>query len=331
MPSDGADRSLDTDGTIAASVSNFQTWLKSQAGGRALRIDTFGGQLDVSFQTLPQTNAQLAANGLFIRDAIERLLKAAGFTAPGKIYAVYYDGSSTAACGGGAWPPLLPGNVGAVYTRATFGAGSLCYDPPLSRSRLQIMDFAVLHEVLHTMGFVPTCAEHHTRAGHVSDNPSDLMWAGEGSWTPSVLDVGHDDYFQTGASACPDLAQSAYLEENPWIMPLPQQTPPPTTPPLSLSVTALTTVPPVPRAGRVFTARLAVARSDDGDLAEGKTICRARVRGRALPVRSAGLGSNGFVCSWKLPAGSRGAALTGSVTVRFGDLSVERSFRKTVR
>jgi len=26
------------------------------------------------------------------------------------------------------------------------------------------MDLAVLHELLHTIGFVPTCAPHHARA-----------------------------------------------------------------------------------------------------------------------------------------------------------------------
>jgi hypothetical protein len=212
VPSDGTDRALDTDGTIDASVRNLQGWLRGQTGGRGLRLDTFQSELDVSFHRLTLTDAQIAANGIFVRDALERELKAAGFDAPGKIYAVYYDGSSTAACGGGAWPPALPGNVGALYLRATFGAGFPCYDPAPSRIALQLMDLAILHEVLHTMGFVATCAPHHTRAGHVSDSPNDLMWAGEGSWNPSVLDVGRDDYFAAGGPGCLDLAASTYLE-----------------------------------------------------------------------------------------------------------------------
>jgi List-Bact-rpt repeat protein len=212
LPGDGADRALDTDGTIEASVGNFQAWLKGQTGGRGLRLDTSQGQLDVSFLRLSQTDAQLAATGLFLRDAIERELRAAGFDQPGKIYALYYDGSNTAACGGGAWPPNLPGIVGGVYMRATFGAGFPCYDPTRSRSGLQLMDLAVLHELLHTLGFVATCSPHHTRAGHVSDSPSDLMWAGDAPWTPSVLDAGHDDYFEAHVPGCPDLADSSYLE-----------------------------------------------------------------------------------------------------------------------
>ena len=214
LPSDGIDRALDTDGTIEASVQNVQTWLRGQTGGRGLRLDTFEGQLDVTFVRLSQTDAQLASRGLFIRDAIEGELRAAGFAQAGKVYALYYDGSSTAACGGGAWPPTLPGQLGGVYMRATFGAGFACYDPTRSRSGLQLMDLAVLHEVLHTMGFVATCSPHHTRSGHVSDGPNDLMWAGDAPWTPSVLDVGRDDYFDAPLAGCPDLAESPYLEGN---------------------------------------------------------------------------------------------------------------------
>ncbi|HLF00227.1 MAG TPA: hypothetical protein VI540_10040 [Gaiellaceae bacterium] len=42
--------------------------------------------------------------------------------------------------------------------------GFPCYDPLPSRSGLQLVDLAVLHELLHTIGFVPTCAPHHARA-----------------------------------------------------------------------------------------------------------------------------------------------------------------------
>jgi hypothetical protein len=195
-------------------VGNWQRWFESQTLGGGLRLDTSGGELDVSFHRLADTNASLAGRGLFLRDAIEQALRAAGFNRPDKVYAVYYDGSSTAACGGGAWPPTLPGNVGAVYMRATHGAGLPCYDPSLSRHGLQIMDFAVLHEVLHTMGFVPTCAPHHTRSGHVSDDPRDLMYAGDEAWRPAVLDVGQDDYYHGHILGCRELAESPYLERN---------------------------------------------------------------------------------------------------------------------
>ena len=211
LPSDGADRGLDTNGTITASVSNWQAWLRGQTGGRGLNLDTAGGELDVTFVRLPGTDAQYAARGVFVRDAIERDLASAGLAAPGKLYLVYYDGSSTAACGGGAYPPSLPGTVGAVYLRATYGGGLLCYDPARSLAGLQIMDFAILHEALHTMGIVPACAPNHTRGGHVSDSPTDLMYAGDQPWRPATLDVGRNDYFEAPVGGCLDLAESPWF------------------------------------------------------------------------------------------------------------------------
>ena len=215
LPSDGADATLDTDGTLTASVQNWQNWLKGQTGGFGMRLDTSGGELDVTFVRLAESDTQLAGSGVFMRDAIERSLQSAGALQTGKIYAVYYGGSNTAACGGGAWPPTLPGRVAALYLKATFGAGFPCYDPVRSRSGLQLMDLAMLHEVMHTLGFVPTCAPHHTRSGHVSDSPTDLMYAGDEQWTPSVLDFGRDDYFGTNRQDCLQLAQSEYYEGRP--------------------------------------------------------------------------------------------------------------------
>jgi hypothetical protein len=212
LPSDGVDRGLDTDGTIAASVANWQRWVRAQTFDNGIRLDTSGRELDVTFVRLGKTDAQLAARGLALRDAIEDELRARGLVRSGKIYATYYDGSSAAACGGGAWPPRLPGTVAALYLRATYGPGAVCYQPERSRDELQIMDFAMLHEVMHTMGYVPSCAPNHTREGHVSDSPRDLMYAGDEPWRPAVLDVGNDDYFHAHILGCRELAESTYLD-----------------------------------------------------------------------------------------------------------------------
>jgi hypothetical protein len=219
LPSDGADGALDTDGTLRNTVSSFQSWLAGKTEGKqALRIDTFSGSLDVTFVRLSRTDEEIASFGLFVRELIEAELEAAGFTAENKVYAVYYDGTSHFACGGAAWPPTVPGRVTALYLRGLPEGPVPCSSnqfagpggPPT------YLEFAMLHDIVHTLGFVPTCAPNHWRAGHVSDDPNDLMWAGDSPWAPSgwenvVLDSGNDDYYRAHVRGCLDLARSSFL------------------------------------------------------------------------------------------------------------------------
>ena len=72
VPSDGTDRALDTNRTLDGSVESFQRWLAGQSGGRALLADTFQRSLDVTFHRLARTDAEVASNGAFVRDVLER-------------------------------------------------------------------------------------------------------------------------------------------------------------------------------------------------------------------------------------------------------------------
>ena len=129
LASDGEDRALDTDGTLVASAASAQAWLSAQTGGRTFRVDRFAGAPDITFVRLSQSEADLSANGLFIRDELERRLVARGFTDPLKIYAAYYDGAANGACGGAFYPPSLPGSLVALYLRGLPGPGFLpCAD-----------------------------------------------------------------------------------------------------------------------------------------------------------------------------------------------------------
>jgi Divergent InlB B-repeat domain len=213
---DGADRSLDVDGTITRSVDSFQAWLRRQTQGRALAVDTYQGALDVTFFRLATDNARVADRGIYVREQIEQELFDAGFDSPNKLYAVYYDGSSNLTCGGGDPQPSVRGSFAALYLQGTPPGA-----PPCASNRLGVdppgyFEFAMLHEIVHTLGFVAPCAPHVTRVDHVSDSPFDLMWAGDAPWgtnEPSrmQLDVGHDDYYGHGRPDCPDLARSPYL------------------------------------------------------------------------------------------------------------------------
>ena len=81
-------------------------------------------------------------------------------------------------------------------------------------------DYGLLHEIVHTLGFVAACAPHISVQAHVGDSPRDLMYspkdASGAPWQfPAVLDVGHDDYYQHRIPGCLDLARSAFLDPLP--------------------------------------------------------------------------------------------------------------------
>lgn len=233
LPSDGNDEKLDINGVIATSIAASNNWFFGQTGKR-IRFDTYQGILDISFFRLSRTDADIRSYNAFVRDQIEYELWGSGRHHPNKIYAVYYGGSSNWSCGGGSWPPELLGNVVALYLKGTPPGAPICASVVFSSSpdpdAAGILEFSIIHELLHALGFVAPCAPRHTLAGHVSDNPEDLMYAGRLPWRPSLLDVGRDDYFGHSNVTCLDLATSSFLDPSPLA-----SVPPPKWPSLALS------------------------------------------------------------------------------------------------
>src|SRR5207249_2351225 len=76
-------------------------------------------------------------------------------------------------------------------------------------SRPNYTALVVVHELFHALGAVPKCAPHSTGTYHSTD-PTDVMSA-TGIRRGAKIDPGHDDYFETGRSDCPDLARSPYV------------------------------------------------------------------------------------------------------------------------
>jgi hypothetical protein len=85
------------------------------------------------------------------------------------------------------------------------------------------------------------------------------------------------------------------------------------------------------RAGRAFSARMAVLRGDlDAPLAEGEIACAAKVGTRALTGTGRFAGGRA-VCTWRLPRSTRGKRLSGSVAVTFQGVEAKRSYATVVR
>lgn len=225
LASDGVDRFFDTNGAIKTSVESVSYWFRTQSGDLDLRWDTYNGELDVTFFRLDSDEKSITAWGAYVRDVLEQELKAAGAIQGNKQYMVFYDGASTYSCGGGPWPPLLYGVVGALYLKGLPDSPFPCDTNTLGASSTApgYLDIAMFHEFIHALGITPTCAPNQHSSGHVSDSPNDLMWAGDAPWNlPPKLDIGNDDYFRHGNPDCPDLANVGYIDPLPadyWLPP----------------------------------------------------------------------------------------------------------------
>ena len=211
VPRGGKDRLLDRNGALADSVASWNRWLRSQTGGSELRLDTARGLLDVTYFQSPLTADEMQEQYGRAVMTLERELSDSNAFAPGKLYAIYYDGPSKVGCGQGSWPPYYPGRTAALYLGGLDGTKTECRKESLSSWAPGYWEFGMLHELLHTLGFVPACARHDTGTGHVDDSRADLMYTGDLIWNPGKLDVGHDDYFRAHIRGCPDLADSPYL------------------------------------------------------------------------------------------------------------------------
>ena len=205
LPSDGADRNLDTDGSLHRTISSGQRWLASQTANRSFRYDVADDALDITFVRLPRTDAAYYGYNAFIRDSIEKDLKAAGWNAANLLLLMYYDGRHIDRCASAAWPPALPGNAGVVYLKGAPTAANPCASQVFAASPTAApgyLDFVWVHEMFHLLGVVSTSAPNHALSGHVGNDPTDLMYAGSLVWRPATVDVTKTNYYNnTGLAA----------------------------------------------------------------------------------------------------------------------------------
>jgi hypothetical protein len=217
LPSDGVDRGLDTNGTIHRTISSGQRWLASQTGGRYIRYDVFNGGLDIVFVRAPRTDAAYYSYGAQILDSLQKDLNAAGWNRAQVLNLLYYDGRHIDRCGSAVWPPNVPGNTGAIYLKGAPTATLPCAGNAFAASPTAApgyLDFIAQHEIFHMLGIVSTAAPNHALAGHVGNDPTDLMYAGTLPWRPATVDVTKTNYYSaTGlASGLRNFATSPYVQ-----------------------------------------------------------------------------------------------------------------------
>ncbi|MBM3269345.1 MAG: hypothetical protein FJZ01_17015 [Candidatus Sericytochromatia bacterium] len=214
LPRDAPDRRLDVDGTIARSIAAAQAWLALRTGGLQLKVRSIPDH-PALFHRSRRSGAEWLGLGDHPLYAIEEELRGVGWDTSKSLLGVYFDGPNAGACGDGISPEKgHKGRIFALYLSAAWPERRPCRSIPLGGTdgRPGYWEFIFLHEAVHALGFVTDCAPHFATLGHVSDSPADLLYRGPLVWEPDALDTNNDDYFRHGNQACPDLADSPYLQ-----------------------------------------------------------------------------------------------------------------------
>jgi hypothetical protein len=100
----------------------------------------------------------------------------------------------------------------------------------------------------------------------------------------------------------------------------------------TLVVRSLRATPARPVAGRSFTLRLVAARSDTGArLQNGRVACVGRAGNVRLKAQVQRVQGGAATCTWSIPAGAKGKAFRGSVSVSFEGLRASQSYTSRVR
>jgi hypothetical protein len=103
------------------------------------------------------------------------------------------------------------------------------------------------------------------------------------------------------------------------------------TAPPRLVVKKVVTSPTTPKAGKAFSAKLTVTRSDTGAaLKGGQIVCVAKVGGVSLRAKSHHFVGSQAVCTWQIPASAKGKSFKGSIAVVFEGLRAAKGISGTI-
>ncbi len=227
----------DLDGSINRQIELVNDWFSDQTNGSTLRFDTYEGSLDITLVILPVKESELFSYVLknyeqydanyhgfiFLHNALEDWLNITNqttpFFSPGKLYLTYFESSMSYVCGDG---PTAKSRIIGVYPGAhnlrdknecAAFLGKDHHDLP------GVWEHILAHEIIHALGFPSACAKNlDVDHVHIFDPfaQNDIMGTNPGIYDPHpVLDPNHDDYYMTNNPACPDLADSPFLNPMP--------------------------------------------------------------------------------------------------------------------
>ena len=100
----------------------------------------------------------------------------------------------------------------------------------------------------------------------------------------------------------------------------------------TLVVRRVATAPARPAAGKPFTMRMSVARSDTGAvLRNGRVTCVGRIGTARLRATVARVQGGAVVCTWRIPPAAKGKTFRGQATVVFEGLRATRAISRPIR
>ncbi len=201
VASDGEDANLDRSGRIGWSLSATVDWLEDKLG-RRLRVDTYNGEVDVTYLRLPESVAEMQGRNV---DALRNAIHEQSWFNPEKTYAVYYSGPTNDAGG------KRSGAFAAVFSDSR-GVDRAHYFVTREPGFLGALENTMAHELFHTMGAVDeTCAMNPSADGysHVGDDDTYLMASDRRRGRIlTQIDASRDDYYEHDIPGCADAAYS---------------------------------------------------------------------------------------------------------------------------
>lgn len=222
VPRDKTDQGLDTDGTIADSLSSMRAWFVAQMG-HAPRMDrTSTGGFDVTF-----VSGDKAADSYDSLTDISTELSGKGFNSASKRYLIFAAIGQGSMCGASEYPvqPGTSGHYAAIYLDSNRSCGARNFGNG-SAAGANKAETITAHEWLHQEGIAPLVSPHSC-ASSVYHVCTGVLWEMPGldpeetdiefpvinmPLAQKVLDRDRDDYLDAPWPWVPNLRDSAWFE-----------------------------------------------------------------------------------------------------------------------